>query len=104
MSPFDPSKNLDAKHSSASVKTDHQTSLELSITYNGAIEPQLLTELYNNTPKDVLAPSNLDQPPGLHLLICQNLMQELGGKLNFYQLPDNRVVSRLLLPLVGHDS
>jgi len=101
---FDPSKNLDAKHSSASVGTDHQTSLELSITYNGAIEPQLLTELYNNTPKDVLAPSNLDQPPGLHLLICQNLMQELGGKLNFYQLPDNRVVSRLLLPLVGHDS
>ncbi|MEH2371558.1 GAF domain-containing protein [Nostoc sp.] len=101
---FDRSKNVDAKHSSARVGTDHQTSLELSITYNGAIEPQLLTELHNNTPKDVLAPSNLDQPPGLHLLICQNLMQELGGELNFYQLPDNRVVSRLLLPLVGNDS
>ncbi|MEH2384652.1 MAG: GAF domain-containing protein [Nostoc sp.] len=101
---FDASKNVDAKHSFASVGTDHQTSLELSITYNGAIEPQLLTELHNNTPKDVLAPSNLDQPPGLHLLICQNLMQELGGELNFYQLPDNRVVSRLLLLLVDHDS
>ncbi|MHC5614174.1 MAG: GAF domain-containing protein [Nostoc sp.] len=101
---FDASKNLDAKHSFASVGTDHQTSLELSITYNGAIEPQLLTELHDNTSKDVLAPSNLDQPPALHLLICQNLMQELGGELNFYQLPDNRVVSRLLLPLVGHDS
>ncbi|MEH2253898.1 sensor histidine kinase [Nostoc sp.] len=101
---LDASKNVNAKHSSASVGTDHQTSLELSITYNGAIEPQLLTELHDNTPKDVLAPSNLDQPPGLHLLICQNLMQELGGELNFYQLPDNRVVSRLLLPLVGHDS
>ncbi|MHC5671912.1 GAF domain-containing protein [Nostoc sp.] len=101
---FDASKNLNAKHSFASVGTDHQTSLELSITYNGAIEPQLLTELHDNTSKDVLAPSNLDQPPALHLLICQNLMQELGGELNFYQLPDNRVVSRLLLPLVGHDS
>ncbi|MEH2459220.1 sensor histidine kinase [Nostoc sp.] len=96
---LDTSKPLDA-----SVETDHQTSLELSITYNGAIEPQLLTELHDNTLKDVLAHSNLDQPPGLHLLICQNLMQELGGELNFYQLPDNRVVSRLLLPLIGNDS
>ncbi|MEH2109738.1 GAF domain-containing protein [Nostoc sp.] len=101
---LDASKNVDAKHSSASVGDEHQTSLELSITYNGAIEPQLLTELHDNTPKDILAPSKLDQPPGLHLLICQNLMHELGGELNFYQLPDNRVVSRLLLPLVGHDS
>ncbi|MCC5663177.1 GAF domain-containing protein [Nostoc sp. CHAB 5784] len=101
---LDASKNYDSKHSSGSGGAEHQTSLELSITYNGAIEPQLLTELHDNTPKDVLAPSKLDQPPGLHLLICQNLMQELGGELNFYQLPDNRVVSRLLLPLVGHDS
>ena len=98
---FDASKSLNTKLSSASGETDHQTSLELSITYNGAIEPQLLTELHDNRPKDVLAPSKLDQPPGLHLVICQNLMQELGGELNFYQLPDNRVVSRLLLTLVG---
>ena len=101
---LDASKSSDSKRSSASGGAENQTSLELSITYNGAIEPQLLTELHDNTPKDVLAPSNLDQPPGLHLLICQNLMQALGGELNFYQLPDNRVVSRLLLPLVGHDS
>ncbi|MEH2005850.1 GAF domain-containing protein [Nostoc sp.] len=101
---LDAFKIVDPKHSFESVGTDHQTSLELSITYNGAIEPLLLTELHDNTPKDILAHSNLDQPPGLHLLICQNLMQELGGELNFYQLPDNRVVSRLLLPLVGHDS
>ncbi|MEH2378448.1 MAG: GAF domain-containing protein [Nostoc sp.] len=101
---LDTSKILDANPSSSTVEADHQTSLELSITYNGAIEPQLLTELHDNTPKDVLAHSNLDQPPGLHLVICQNLMQELGGELNFYQLPDNRVVSRLLLPLIGNDS
>jgi GAF domain-containing protein len=75
--------------------------LELSITDNGIIEPQLLAALHCNTPKDVLAVSHLNQPPGLHLLICQNLMQQLGGELHFYQLPDNRVVSRLLLPLAG---
>ncbi|MEH2465974.1 sensor histidine kinase [Nostoc sp.] len=101
---LDASKTVDANYSSASTVAEHQTSLELSITYNGAIEPELLTELHNNTSKDVLAASNLDQPPGLHLLICQNFMQKLGGQLNFYQLPDNRVVSRLLLPLVGDDS
>jgi hypothetical protein len=100
---LDASKPSEAKYSSTSGG-GQQTSLELSITYNGAIEPQLLTELHDNTLKDVLAPTNLDQPPALHLLICQNLMQELGGELNFYQLPDNRVVSRLLLPLIGHDS
>ncbi|MDZ8188100.1 MAG: GAF domain-containing protein [Nostoc sp. ChiSLP02] len=81
-----------------------QASLELSITHNGAIESQLLTDLEKKTFKDVLASSNLNKPPGLHLVICQNLMQELGGELNFYQLPDNRVVSRLVLPLAGNDS
>ncbi|MEH2085285.1 GAF domain-containing protein [Nostoc sp.] len=102
---LDASRPSDIKYSSSTTGgAEHHTSLELSITYNGAIEPQLLTELHDNTPKDVLAPSKLDQPPALHLVICQNLMQELGGELNFYQLPDNRVVSRLLLPLAVHDS
>ncbi|UKP00289.1 sensor histidine kinase [Nostoc sp. UHCC 0870] len=73
--------------------------LELSITDNGIIAPELLTELEQMTRKDVLTPSHLDQLPGLHLLICQQLMQQLGGELHLYQLPDNRVVSRLLLPL-----
>jgi GAF domain-containing protein len=74
--------------------------LEMSITDNGNLDPQLLTELSQEIQKDFFAPSCLNQPPGLHLLICQNLIQQLGGKLHFYQLPDHRVVSRLLLPLV----
>ena len=79
--------------------------LEVSITDNGIIDAQVLQELHPDTPKDLLAFSNLNQPPGLHLLICQNLMQKLGGELQIYQLPDNRVVSRLLLPLTrGNDS
>ncbi len=82
-----------------------ERSLEVSITDNGIIDPQLLQELHQDTPKDLLALLNRNQPPGLHLLICQNLMQKLGGELQVYQLPDNRVVSRLLLPLVcGNDS
>lgn len=76
--------------------------LELSITDNGTIPAQLLTELDQDKPKDVLASSTLDQPPGLDLLICQNLMQQLRGELHFYKLPDNRVVSQLLLLLGSH--
>jgi GAF domain-containing protein len=71
--------------------------LDLSITDNGMIEPQLLAALNQASPKDILAPSILNHPPGLHLQICKNLMQQMQGELHFYQLPDNRVVSRLLL-------
>jgi GAF domain-containing protein len=82
-----------------------QRSLEVSITDNGIIDAQLLQDLHPDTPKDLLALLNRNQSPGLHLLICQKLMQKLGGELQVYQLPDNRVVSRLLLPLVcGNDS
>jgi nitrogen-specific signal transduction histidine kinase len=82
-------------------RTTHvaQASLELSITDNGNMDLELLTELYEHTPKDLLAVSSLDQSPGLNLLVCQNLVKQQAGELNFYQLPDGRIVSRLLLPI-----
>ncbi|RUT06241.1 hypothetical protein DSM106972_034470 [Dulcicalothrix desertica PCC 7102] len=73
--------------------------LELSITDNGIINSQLLAELYQDTSTDVLVSSYIDNYPGLHLFISQNLVRQMGGELNFYQLPDGRVVSRLLLAL-----
>lgn len=73
--------------------------LEVSITDNGTIDPQLLEELQQDTFLDVLAPSQLKQPPIKHLLICKKFTQQHIGKLDFYQLPDDRVVSRLLLPI-----
>ncbi len=79
-----------------------ERSLEVSITDNGIIDPQILAQLREDIPVDLLAPSKLDRPPGLHFLICQKLMQQLAGELHFYQLPDGRVVSRLLLPLAGN--
>jgi GAF domain-containing protein/signal transduction histidine kinase len=78
--------------------------LEISITDHGKIEPQLLALLHENTLKDTLTSEHLNQPPGLHLLICQKLIQQLGGELQIYQLPDKRVVSRLVLPLAHHSS
>jgi GAF domain-containing protein len=74
--------------------------LELSITDNGTIDPQLVTELKQRL-TDELAPSTLNQPPGLHLRICQSLVQQIGGQLKFYQVEDGRVLTRLLLPIVN---
>jgi len=73
--------------------------LELSITDQGTIETRLLEELHEGRPEDLLAPSSLEAPPGLHLAICQALMQELGGEFNIYRLEDGRVLSRLLLKI-----
>ncbi|QLE59004.1 GAF domain-containing protein [Nostoc sp. TCL26-01] len=78
--------------------------LELSITDNGKIEAQLLTELQQKTHPDILSLSHLQKSASLHLLICQQVIQQLGGDLDFYQLPDHRVVSRLLLPLAVTNS
>ena len=73
--------------------------LELSITDYGEVDASLLQELHQGRAIDPLSPSLLDQPPGLHLAICQNLMIEAGGELSLYQLEDNRILSRLILPL-----
>jgi len=73
--------------------------LELSITDYGVVDAALLQELHQGRVIDPLAPSVLDQPPGLHLAICQTLMQEAGSELALYQLEDNRILSRLILPL-----
>ncbi|PSB31824.1 GAF domain-containing protein [Stenomitos frigidus] len=77
--------------------------LELSITDSGEMEPRLLSELETGRAADLLAPSTLDQPPGQHLQICRSLMKHIGGELNLYKLEDNRILSRLVLPLAAND-
>lgn len=73
--------------------------LELSITDNGVIDPQLIADLGQH-PLDELAPSTLSRPPGLQLRICQSLVRQIGGKLKLYKLEDGRILTRLLLPLL----
>jgi GAF domain-containing protein len=75
--------------------------LEISITDNGVIESRLVEELHNGRSGDLLAPSTLDHPPGLHLAICQLLMRQLSGEFSLYKLEDNRILSRLILPIAA---
>jgi len=72
--------------------------LELSITDDGRLDPTLLHHLEQG-PGDPLRPSPLEQPPGLTLWMCQQLLLGLGGELAFSLLPDGRTHSRCLLPL-----
>ena len=73
--------------------------LELSITDNGIIEPRLLEELELGRSSDLLVPSTLEHPPGLHLTICKSIMVRIGGEFSFHKLEDGRLFSRLLLPI-----
>jgi GAF domain-containing protein len=80
--------------------------LEISIMDNGTIDPQLLDQLHSNAQRNVSTySSSLTEPPGLHLIICQKIMRQLGGELQIYKVPeDPRVVSRLVLPLAISNS
>jgi len=76
--------------------------LELSITDDGSLPPTLIDELNLGRPDDLLSPSALDEPPGLHLAICHGLMQQMGGELSLSILDDKRILSRILLPIANN--
>ncbi|MEB3274368.1 MAG: GAF domain-containing protein [Prochlorothrix sp.] len=78
-----------------------ETTLDISLTDNGHIEASLLLELQQGRHSDALAPSSLDQPPGLVLAVCQTLLSDMGGSLEFYALEDGRTMSRLVLPFIS---
>ncbi|MBW4441436.1 MAG: GAF domain-containing protein [Plectolyngbya sp. WJT66-NPBG17] len=73
--------------------------MEIAITDDGTIEPRLVEDLEAGRAVDLLAPSTLDKTPGLHLAICQALMQQMGSEFNLYKLDDGRIMSRLVLPI-----
>lgn len=75
--------------------------LELSITDDGSLPNQLLTELAEGRSEDALVPSLLNTPPGLHFSICQTLMQQTGGEFTLQKLKDGRIMSRVVLAISG---
>ncbi|MBP0030679.1 GAF domain-containing protein [Roseofilum sp. Guam] len=72
---------------------------DVSIVCATLLEPSLIIELQQGRSPDLLAPSLLDKPPGLHLLICQSLIQSVGGYFNTYSLENNQIMFQLLLPV-----
>ncbi|MEM9218187.1 MAG: GAF domain-containing protein [Cyanobacteria bacterium P01_F01_bin.150] len=78
--------------------------IELSITDQGYLDPQLLEELHQGRSTDWLAASILDVPPGLNFAICQALIQRLGGEFNVYALNDGRMLSQMTLRIDDRSS
>ncbi|HEY9879515.1 MAG TPA: GAF domain-containing protein, partial [Leptolyngbyaceae cyanobacterium] len=75
--------------------------LELSVTDDGEISDSLLEDLQKGRPDDMLAPSALDDPPGLHFAICKTLLEQMSGEFSLTRLEDNRIHSRILLPIAS---
>ena len=73
--------------------------LEVAITDEGSVMPQVLQELEDGLPTDLLSPSTLYEPKNSHLWVCQSLMQALGGEFTLSQMDDGRTLSRVVLPL-----
>lgn len=77
--------------------------LEVSITDEGSVAPQVLQELEQGTPIDLLSPSTLYEPENSHLWACQALMQQLGGEFTLSQMEDGRTLSRVVMPINSED-
>ncbi|MFK8185790.1 MAG: GAF domain-containing protein [Phormidesmis sp.] len=72
--------------------------LEVAITDIGHVDPQVMQELAQGRPTDLLSPSTLHQPQNSHLWVCQSLMQSLGGEFTLSLMEDGRTLSRVMLP------
>jgi GAF domain-containing protein/signal transduction histidine kinase len=75
--------------------------LDLSITDNGVLNPELVREFQFGDQRDLLKKSPLNDGVGRHLWVCQTLMRHLNGKLTLEILEDGRALSRLTLPLIS---
>ena len=71
------------------------------MTDQGKLEPQFVEALQTGRAPDLLLPSVLDQPPGLHLLICQAVMERIGGGFYLSTMEDQRSLSTLVIPLIS---
>jgi GAF domain-containing protein len=74
--------------------------LEVLIFQKSVIELKLTQAIQIGTVIDFLDNSPLAGPPGKHLLICKQIMQQLSGDLHIELQEDGLLLTRLLIPLV----
>ena len=75
--------------------------LEIAITDEGSVNNEVMQELEEGRPLDLLSPSTLHEPENSHLWVCQSLMRQIGGEFTLSQMEDGRTLSRVVLPLAG---
>ncbi|MGB3510465.1 MAG: ATP-binding protein [Microcoleaceae cyanobacterium] len=80
-------------------QTLDKESLEILILDRGHISQKLITEFQTGFVPDILKLSPLVSRPGKHLIICRQVIQQMGGEFELDMNENGLVESRLLLPL-----
>jgi signal transduction histidine kinase len=83
------------------VEAINQESIKIDIVDSGYINPQLIIDLTHGVASDVLTSSTLDSPPGQHILICQQVIEQMGGQFSVKQNGPRQIVTQLILPRVN---
>jgi GAF domain-containing protein len=83
------------------VEAMSQNQIKIDIVDSGYINPQLMTDLTHGVASDVLTPSTLDSPPGQYILICQQVIEQMGGQFSLTQNGPRQVITQLILPRVN---
>lgn len=82
-------------------RTLNSTKVELSVIDSGSMSSTLPTTPQASHSTDLIISSSLDYPAERHLMICQCLVEQMGGELHFYSNEEGRTVSKLVLPAVN---
>ncbi|MBE9030543.1 GAF domain-containing protein [filamentous cyanobacterium LEGE 11480] len=73
--------------------------IEVAITDSSDLDNQLIEAINHGHSWDNLNPSPMDQREGRHLMICKMLAQSMGADFSIFPLEDQRIMSRIILPI-----
>jgi GAF domain-containing protein len=74
--------------------------IEIAITDSSQLSESLIEAINHGHGWDNLQPSPMDDAEGRHLMICKMLAQQMGAEFSIFALEDQRIMSRIVLPLV----
>ncbi len=77
--------------------------MEVAVTDTSDLDPQLMEAVNYGHRWDDLNPLPMDDQEARHLIICKLLAQEMGAEFTIVRLEDQRIMSRLVLPLAAPD-
>jgi GAF domain-containing protein len=74
--------------------------IEIAITDNSQLSEALIESINHGHRWDNLQPSPMDDAAGRQLMICKMLAQQMGAEFCLFALEDQRIMSRIVLPMV----
>jgi hypothetical protein len=78
--------------------------IEIAITDSSELDASLIEAINHGHHWDNLQPSPMDDATGRHLMICKMLAQQMGAEFSIFALEDQRIMSRVVLPIASATS